>query len=149
MPSGRPPMAETFLWVELRAFCHPTEQEDRVRAAIEKTAPGAAVVTAQAETHFGLPLLILTARLTEAAPKKAFWHRLKGAPGMNEAIASIKDHVDDNCVLHLRLDKQRALQGEFVIVDHDDVVSVRAKVASFPAKRNEAARRATAYLAGL
>ena len=142
-------MAEPFLWVELRAFCHPTEQEDRVRAAIERAAPGAAVATAQAESHFGPPLLILTARITAAGPKKAFWHRLKGAPGMDAAIESIKDHIDDNCVLHLRLDKQRAYQGEFVLVEHDDVVSVRAKVASFPAKRNEAARRAKTYLAGL
>jgi len=142
-------MGESFLWVELRTYCHPTEQEDRVRAAIEGVGPGATVAIVRAESHFGLPLLILSSRLAEPEPRKAFWHRLKGAPGMAEAIASIKDHIDDDCVLHLRLDKQRAFHGEIVLVNHDDVVSVRAKVASFPAKRNEAARRAKAYLAGL
>lgn len=142
-------MAETFLWVELRAFCHPTEQEDRVRTAIEAAAPGASIVTTKAESHFGPPLLILTVRLEARGAMKEFWARLKGAPGLDRHLASIKDRVDDDCVLHIRLDKQRAFRGELALVDHDDVISVRAKIASYPAKRNEAARRAKAYLAGL
>ena len=142
-------MADAFLWVELRAFCHPTEQEDRVRKALEAAALGAPVTATQVKGHFGPPLLILTARLDASEAKKAFWKRLRGAPGMDRVLESIKDRVDDDCILHLRLDKQRAHWGTLEVVDHDDVISVRAKIASFPAKRNEAARRAKAYLAGL
>lgn len=142
-------MAETFLWIELRAFCHPTEQEDRVRRAIETAAPGISAAATHAEGHFGPPLLILTARLESREAMNAFWTRLKGAAGGDRLLESIKDRIDDDCVLHLRLDKQAAFEGELTLVGHDDVIAIRAKVSSFPAKRNEAARRAKAYLAGL
>lgn len=142
-------MADVFLWIEVRAFVHPTEQEDRVRKAIATVAPGAEVRAEVAEGHFGPPLVILSGRLEAPERKRAFWRPFKGVAGLPGVLDAIKDHVDDDCVLHLRLDKQRAFLGELAIVDHDDVLAVRAKVSAYPAKRNEAARIAKAYLAGL
>ncbi len=142
-------MPDVFLWIDVRAFCHPTEQEDRVRKAIETVAAGAAIRADQVESHFGPPLIVLTARIDASEAKKAFWRPLKGAKVIDRLIETMKDRVDDDCVLHIRLDKQRAFLGDLALADHDDVLSVRAKVTSFPAKRNEAARRAKAYLAGL
>ena len=142
-------MPDVFHWIEVRAFCHPTEQEDRVRKAIETAAPGAPIRADPVESHFGPPLIVLTARIEDTEAKKAFGRSLKGVNGFERLIDTIRDRVDDDCVMHFRLDKQRAFSGELALVDHDDVLSVRAKVASFPAKRNEAAKRAKAFLAGM
>ena len=68
---------------------------------------------------------------------------------MREILEGIEDKVDDDCILYIRLDKQKAVCGEFVIAHGGDVVSVTAKVMSHPARKEVAVNTVRDYLQSL
>ena len=142
-------MTRMFHWVEVRTFCHATEEEDRVLAAVRTVMPEGEVHRDTLEGHFGNPLIVLTARTDAAADVRAVWSRIVAAIGAGEALRELDARLDDDLVFHLRLDKQRAYRGEIAKASSPDVIAVRAKVAAFPKKREVATRALRALLEGL
>jgi len=129
-----------FHWLELRAFCHATEDEEKVVAALRTVLPEAEVRRAPLEGHFGNPLLALTVRTEAAADIRAAWRRIVDALGRDEVLAGLGQRIDDEVVYHLRIDKQRAYLGAIAKAAGGDVIDLRAKVAAYPAKREVALR---------
>ena len=129
-----------FHWLELRAFCHATEDEEKVLAALQTVLPEAKVQRATLEGHFGNPLLALTVRTEKAADIRAAWRRIVDALGREEVLAGLGQRIDDEVVYHLRIDKQRAYLGAITKAARGDVIDLRAKVAAYPAKREVALR---------
>ena len=118
-----------FREVTVEGFVHATESEERVRGAIEALAPGAKVARAALGGHFGQALVRLTASSKEGAVVEAAVAALRGAAGPAIAAAAGR-RLSDDLVLHLRVDKQRALRGEVALLDQGpgDVLVVRLKV---------------------
>jgi RNA binding exosome subunit len=135
-----------FHSVELRAYCHATEEEARVEKALRTLSPEGEVEVEKAEGHHGNPILLMTRRLREPEEIAGFWRRVRGAGALPRVLEGLEDRIDEEAVLHLRFDKQRAFAGAIDLARHDDVVVVRAKVAAHPAKRANAVRAARAYL---
>ena len=135
-----------FHSVELRAYCHATEEEARVEKALRTLTPGGEIETNKAEGHHGNPILLMTCRLRQAGEIAGFWRRVKEAGALPHVLEDLDQRIDEEAVLHLRFDKQRAFEGAIELARHDDVVVVRAKVAAQPAKRATAVKAAREYL---
>ncbi len=138
-----------FHRVELRAFCHATEDEGRVERAIRTLWPGGAVTTETLEGHHGNPIAMMTCRIERREDVDAFWRHMKEAGAVPAILQALEERVDDEAVLHFRVDKQRAFGGSIELAQHDDVIAVRAKVVAHPAKRSTAVRAAREYLSRL
>jgi len=135
-----------FHSVELRAYVHATEEEGRVERAVRTVWPGAVVATERFEGHHGNPLLMMTCRIEGREDIETFWRHLKDAGAVPAILEGIEERVDEDAVLHFRVDKQRAFEGAVELTRHDDVIAVRAKVVAHPAKRSAAIRAAREYL---
>ena len=127
-----------FHWVELRAYCHATEDEEKVVAALRTILPAGDLKREAVGGHFGNPLVSLAVRTERAPEMRDVWRRILEALGTDEALHALEDRVDEDGVYHLRLDKQAAFQGRIERPYSADVIDLRAKVAAFPKKREVA-----------
>lgn len=135
-----------FHSVELRTYCHATEDEARVEQAMRTAWPDRTPQAEALEGHHGNPLVRMTVRLEKPREIETFWRRLKAAGAIESLVETLDERVDDDAVLHFRLDKQKACGGTLELAHHDDVIAVRAKVAAHPAKRSTAVKVAREYL---
>ena len=137
------PMA--LLNVHFRVFCHATEDEVKVVQAL-KFASGLEDITRDVtEGYHGNPIIILEAFVKEKRRSKDLFSRLKEAE-LQEVLDSLDNRMDDECNLYLRLDKQEAYLGNLKMTTSDDAIAVRAKVESYPKKRETAMKSATDLL---
>ncbi len=98
------------------------------------------------EGYYANPIKVLRTIVQDQKDIAAFWRKVKEAGELDRVIGTLSVRVDRDCILHLRFDKQEAFFGRLRLVDHDDVVSVKGKVASYPAKRERALEVGRAYL---
>jgi len=140
-----------FHYVDLRAFCYATEEEDRVGCALRHYLPDEYPVEREtSEGHHGDEIVVLSARVENADDVRHVMDRvLDAGKGERERIVDeIEDRVDDDCAFHLRLDKQDAYDGVSAL---GDGIHLRAKVEAYPAKREnavEAVRRSLSESGG-
>ncbi len=111
------------------AFSHATESEERVARALSTAAPGARVERKALGGHFGQPLVRLTATTREGAQIAAAIERLRAAAG-SEIARTAARRLSEDRVLHLRLDKQAAAEGELRLCEasQGDVIVVRLRL---------------------
>jgi RNA binding exosome subunit len=125
-----------FHYVDLRAFCYATEDEDRVEAALRHYLPEDYPVERETnEGHHGDEIVVLSARVDNADDVRTVMDRVLEAGEGERIIEEIEDRVDEDCSFHLRLDKQAAYDGESAL---GDGLHLRAKVEAYPAKRQNA-----------
>ncbi|MCI4371516.1 MAG: hypothetical protein L3J78_02600 [Thermoplasmata archaeon] len=135
-------------WVEARTYCHSTEEEERVATALAFACPGGEVTREVLEGHFGNPLVRLTRRLENGKLIRAVWDRWS-AEGLTDSIGQDVDaRIDQEGILHFRLDKQEAFQERLALAKDSDIIDVRLKLIAYPAKPEEARRAARLILAG-
>ena len=126
-----------FHWVELRAFVHATEDEEKVVAAMRTLAPEGEVEREPLAGQWGNPIVALAIRVDRTANAKEIWRRLTEALGKAEVLRELGDRLDEDGVYHLRIDKQAAFGGKIERPSGEgDVIDVRAKVAAYPKKRD-------------
>lgn len=138
-----------FHYLEFRAHCHATEEESRVREAFAFVTGVEDPEVSKAEGYHGNPILVLTATLENSPDIAAFWERAKAEGQLEVVLRELDKRVDDDCNLFARFDKQEAYQGRLRLARHDDVISMRGKVAAYPAKRSLALDAAREYLEGV
>jgi RNA binding exosome subunit len=125
-----------FHYVDLRAFCYATEDEDRVEAALRHYLPDDYPVERETtEGHHGDAIVVLSARVENADDVRHVMDRVLEAGERERILGEIEDRVDDDCSFHLRLDKQTAYEGGSAL---GDGLHLRAKVEAYPAKRENA-----------
>jgi RNA binding exosome subunit len=137
-----------FHRLEFRVYTHATEDEDKVRKALDFASGGAEVVEAATEGHHGNPIRILEATVERPVAIRAFFGRLP-KEDVERLLAEADRRLDEDLFFHLRLDKQEAYQGRLSLADDDDIITVRGKAASFPAKRERALPGLVEYLQDL
>ena len=101
------------------------------------------------EGYYGNLIHLLKVELEKSRDVNTFLRILREC--MSEHTrASLRDEIpermDDDCVLHLRFDKQRALFGETVLTRSPDCIVVSMKVLTYPKSREEAIKRAREML---
>lgn len=123
-----------------RTFVHATEDEDRVRDALlwvmgllgqDRAADH--VERKRLKGHFGNDILHLEAghrseRLATQALRRLLADKALRAP-LRESLAA---RLDEDRVLHLRLDKQEAVQRRLRLADSGDALVVQFKAVTAP-----------------
>ena len=127
-----------FAWLEARAHCHATEDEDKVARSIKFLCPQIDVALAKTEGYYRNPILVLTARTDRQRLIREFWRSLE-SHGLTEGILSTgRKMIDEEWIMHLRFGKQEAFGGRAVLVNQEDAVSVRLKIARQPPRNRDA-----------
>ncbi len=127
-----------FHYVDLRAFCYATEDENRVERALRHYLPDEYPVERETNVgHHGDEIVVVSARVENADDVRHVMDRvLDAGEGERERIVDeIEDRVDEDCAFHLRLDKQEAYSRRSAL---GEGLHLRAKVEAYPAKREKA-----------
>src|SRR2546428_2009036 len=119
--------------IEARTYCHATEEEERVAAALLFAVPEGETSQEELEGHFGNPLVRLTRRVEKRPRIRAVWGRWPAA-GAPAAIArAVEARLDEDRVLHFPLDTQAAHHARFELAKDSDPIDVRLKLIAYPA----------------
>ena len=122
-----------FHYADLRAFCYATEDEKRVEQALRTYLPEEfPLEREETEGYHGDRILVLSARVENAADVRHVLSRLRGSADFDRVAAELDDRVTENCELFLSLDKQEAFHGEVTL---GEGITFRAKVEAYPAKK--------------
>src|SRR5256712_13373396 len=99
--------------IEAHTYCHATEEEERVATALAFACPEGETSREPLEGHFGNPLVRLTRRVEKAAAIRTVWERWTAAGLPSRVVEDGEARLDEDGVLHFRLDKQAGDQGKF------------------------------------
>ncbi|MEM3769627.1 MAG: RNA-binding domain-containing protein [Candidatus Bathyarchaeia archaeon] len=106
--------------VDVRAFAHATEDEEKVLSAVRNTLPpqvseNISFKKSNLSGHHGNPITLFEAKIKERDHVKAFLEKLASSLSTldKEILGSeIEQHIEKGC-LYIRLDKQAAYLNEF------------------------------------
>ncbi len=124
-------------WIETRAFCQATEDEDRVLKALETLCSSGSSSRDALEGQFGNPLLSITCRIESSEDIRLAWARWSEAGVLRSLQADLESRVDDDGILHFRVDKQAGYAGRLVTARTADSIDIRVKLKAYPARRGE------------
>ncbi|MFQ6056451.1 MAG: RNA-binding domain-containing protein [Methanosarcinales archaeon] len=128
--------------ISLRVNAHATEDEYRVKKALELFLPQDKIIEKSVVYgHFGNPIKIFQVDLKKKTECKYFIDFIKEKLNKEDLFnlnQEIADRVDNDCNFYLRFDKQSAYKGEVKLSDSGDSIAVGVKIASYPAKRDKA-----------
>jgi len=136
---------KTFATMHARTFCHATEDLDKVESALENTVGKLDIEVVRTEGHHGNPIMILETTLGEADGINGIFSKLR-KEDIERLLGSLDSRIDDGCNFFIRIDKQAAYTGEIRLASNDDVISLRLKVSTFPARREIASSVVKGYL---
>ncbi len=139
-------MTDAFRRLDFRVHVHATEVEDRVREALAFLSGGEDPSVKRTEGHHGNAITVLKASLHRLPDIRAFWDRVRSQGQIPSILAELETRLDARGLLFLRFDKQEAYRGRIRLVRHADIVSVKGKVAAYPARRDRALEVARGYL---
>lgn len=138
-----------FHWIRVQTFCYATERRELLEEAMELLLGDADEFSEdECEGEHGNVMTILEARLSRQRQYRTLFGNL-GAPVREWILEDMDNRLDDDCTFYLRLDKQKAVQGEYVPAHHGDVIAVTGKVQAHPARKEVAARVLSEFLTGL
>ena len=118
--------------LEARAFSHATEDKSKVLVALRNVVGDAQVVEEDLKGYFGNPIIVLTASCGPDRAEAVFERILDGLaePDRRFLLSTLEERLTKDGVLHIRLDKQKALMGRFVLSDSDDVIKLTVRFSS-------------------
>ena len=141
-------MASTFHWVKVKAVCYATEDEDLIHDVMMGLTGAEDDEVFDVDISEGLhgnPITVIDANLSHSKEYERLFRNIGEGP-LRIVLDEIEQRVDDDCILYMRLDKQKAVQGVYEISHSGDVISVTAKIVAHPAKKEIAVKNAKEYL---
>jgi len=133
-----------FHYVVLHAIVHSTEDVKRVTSALRFLLPmddSYVVDESQVEGHYGNKIVLLEMKVTNRRDVMRFvdlLHDRLAAGDLARLRSELVERVDDECVLHIRFDKQETFMGRLALARGPDVISARLKIEVYPASRKKA-----------
>ncbi|MFT4921873.1 MAG: RNA binding exosome subunit [Haloarculaceae archaeon] len=127
-----------FHYVDLRAFCYVTEDDQRVEDALRTFLPEDVDLSrAESEGHHGDRIVVISARVENADHVRTILERVGdlGAEELDRVRDELDERVNENCSFFVTFDKQAAFNGE---VRLGDGITLRGKVEAYPAKKESA-----------
>jgi RNA binding exosome subunit len=126
--------------ISLRTIAAATESEDRVKTALSLFLFGDEIESIKTEGHYGNPITILQAQI-KGRNCKLFIELLKSKLGEHD-LKRLKnescERIDEDCVLHIRFDKQEAYKGIARLAATTDTIAAEIKLKAYPARREKA-----------
>lgn len=141
-------MPSAFHWVKVKTVCYATEDEERlhdVMMALTGAEDDEGFDVDISEGLHGNPIVVIDANLTHNKECERVFSNL-GPEILGTLRDELEQRIDDDCVMYLRLDKQKAVCGTYELSHSGDVISVTAKIATHPAKKEIAVRNAYEFL---
>jgi len=135
---------------EATVFAHATEDEGKVLKSLLNILPEETdVKRSLLSGHYGNPIVKFCAKCRGRKAQNAF--DLLLAKMSKEDLETLQEHlekmIDPSCHLYLRLNKQEAYERRIVVSRGDDVIHVRVKILSRPAKASGAVRVVKEHIA--
>ena len=126
--------------ISYRVFVYGTENEEKVKEAVETLFPNSHPQTDTTEGYFKNPVLILHDKITKKREIKEFVNLAKQMDDASKKrlCSGLENKMDEKGNLFLRFDKQRAYLGDLKIIEHGDAIHVKIKIAAYPAKKEKA-----------
>ena len=142
-----------FHWLRARAFVHATEDEEKVKQALlwlvaqdEVREAYSKIVRQKTKGHYGNEILLLDLSLKKQPDVEADLARILAEDALRSEVAdSILRRLDEDLVLHVRLDKQAAVERRLALGEGSDAVVVTAKAVTM--KGDVPAQQWARYLA--
>lgn len=141
-------MQVVFHWVRVQTFCYATEKRELLEETMTELLGTDEFEEEISEGEHGNVMTILESRLTKQREFNALFRKL-GPEICGWIVEDIDNRIDDDCVFYIRLDKQKAVQGQYEVAHHGDVVAITGKVQAHPAKKDVAVRTLKEFLTGL
>lgn len=116
-----------------RALVHATEDLDKVKLAVTNVVGPQELAVLDAKGVHGNPIMVVEATVTEPDEMSRLFSKLS-SEDLDRLLSTLDQRVDEGCNFFVRVDKQNAYLGETGLGQSDDVVSIRIRVAAFPAK---------------
>ncbi len=138
-------MQATFHWIRIETFCYATEKEDLVTSTFSELIGTDEFQKDIVESEHGNTMIVLQYMMTKQKEMDALFSKL-GPALLQQYLSDLDDRVDDDCVFYTRLDKQKAVCGEYAVAHHGDVISITGKIASNPARKEIAENNMTQFL---
>ncbi len=115
-------------FIEIRVFCHATEDQQKVETALRNTLPEKltseiAFTNTNLTGHYGNPIFLIETKLTEKMALPSALERIGSSLSTldKEQLSSELDqHIEKNN-LYLRLEKQNAFLGNLKLTTNDPV----------------------------
>ncbi|MFB6300838.1 MAG: RNA-binding protein [Halobacteriales archaeon] len=132
-------------YIDLRAFCYATEDEERVRRALRTFLPEEYDIDREKnEGHHGDRIVVLSTRVENADDIRHVLDQVRRLDDLETIRSELDERVDENCSLFLQFDKQAAYRGA---VTTGAGIMLRAKVEAYPARKETAVENARSVLA--
>lgn len=138
-------MQATFHWLRIETFCYATEKEDLVSQTFRDLVGTDEFQTDVSESEHGNQMLIMQHMVTKQKEMDEIFARL-GKELLQDLMDDLENRIDEDCVFYTRLDKQKAVCGEYRVAHHGDVISITGKVASNPARKEVAMENMSQFL---
>ena len=130
-------MQVAFHWVRVQTFVYATENRELIEETMCNLVDPEAMSEDISEGEHGNETIIIEARYTKQREFADLFSKLPQEI-LDYIVEDIDNRVDDDCILYLRLDKQKAVCGEYEISHGGDVISITAKIMAHPAKKEVA-----------
>jgi RNA binding exosome subunit len=127
-----------FYRVNFRTLVHATESEDKVEAALRFIVGEVDISLMRTKGHFGNVLVVMEVEISKKRQIKELLQRLFVEGIMSRLSEELEERMDEQCVLHFRLDKQRAYKEELELATNQDVIDCGIKIHAYPAKKKNA-----------
>ena len=141
-------MQGAFHWLRIQVFCYATENEDLIHDTMVELLDNDEFDVEVCDSEHGNRMIILQQELKKQKEFVALFSKFPKKL-IDAVIDDIENRIDNDCVIYLRLNKQKAVQGEYAIAHHGDVISVTGKVVSHPARKEIAVANLTEFLKGI
>ncbi len=136
----------TFHYIEFKTYCQATEEPDKVIRSILNIAGECIELEREdAEGYYGNPIQIITGKISRNKDMDKVFEKLPTSI-LQTFLKSIEKRVDERCNFYFRLDKQKAYEEEFILSEGGNTIKCRARIESYPAKREKAVDHITSYL---
>jgi RNA binding exosome subunit len=132
--------------ISYRVFVYGTENDEKVKEAVQTLFPNSHPQTDTTEGYFKNPVLILHDKITRKREIKEFVQILEqiDSSSKKQLLNQLENKMDERGNLFLRFDKQRAYLGDLKIIEHGDTIHVKINIAAYPAKKERAIELARA-----
>ncbi|MCE8423070.1 MAG: hypothetical protein J5U17_02270 [Candidatus Methanoperedens sp.] len=126
--------------INFRTIVSATESEDRVRSALSNFLFDNEIDVVNTEGHFGNRISILQARLKGRKCIQFIELLNSNLPSndLDRLKNELEERMDDECNLHIRLDKQAAFQGMVKLAASSDTIDAQIKIKAYPARYENA-----------
>ncbi|MFP3871299.1 MAG: RNA-binding domain-containing protein [Candidatus Aenigmatarchaeota archaeon] len=136
----------TFHYIEFKTHCHATESLEKVKEAVENlVGQEIEMESSEAEGYYGNPIKILEGKISRNQEMDGFFEHLP-EKFKAELLKDLKRRVDERCNFFFRVDKGSAYQDELVLTDGGNSIRVRARVESYPSRKETAIEKMEKYL---